>query len=365
MLEVVGLSKTFVGYDGLVSAVREASFTVAEGSFFALLGPSGSGKTTILRCVAGLERPDGGDIVIGDKVVSSASQSLHTPTYLRPIGMVFQSYAIWPHMTVFDNVAFPLLYGRQRFGEERIKSMVLEVLHLVKLDGLEHRLATQLSGGQQQRVALARALVRKPRLLLLDEPLSNLDAKLREEMRRELHDLTRSIPVTTLYVTHDQAEAMALSDDVAIIMEGAIVERGSPKKIYTSPRTPRAANFLGTSISFEAVVPAGAGEQMLQTPIGPLHCPWPAEAGPGMAFQVLIRPEDVTCHAERPEGLDNVFEGRIRSLLFLGPFIEALVDLSGIEVQLFLNIHGSWTEGQGVHVCFPPERITLLQQEAG
>ena len=365
MLEVVGLSKTFVTSDGLVRAVREASFSVAKGSFFSLLGPSGSGKTTILRCVAGLERPDGGEIVIGDQVVNSASKGLHTQTCLRPIGMVFQSYAIWPHMTLFDNVAFPLRYGRQRIGEEQIKPMVLEALQLVKLDGLENRSATQLSGGQQQRVALARALVRKPRLLLLDEPLSNLDAKLREEMRRELRDLTRSIMITTLYVTHDQSEAMALSDNVAIIMDGAIVERGPPKTMYISPRTPKTANFLGNSISFKAVVPSSGSGQMLQTDIGPLHCPLPAEAAPGMDFQIVVRPEDVTCYAVRPGGLDNVFEGRITGLLFLGPFIEALVDLNGIEVQLLLSNRDLWTEGQGIYVCIPPERTTLLKQEAG
>ncbi|MBI2986600.1 MAG: ABC transporter ATP-binding protein [Deltaproteobacteria bacterium] len=365
MLEVIGLSKTFSTSDGFVRAVRDASFNVPQGSFFALLGPSGSGKTTILRCVAGLERPEAGEIRIGDQTVSSTSGGLYLPTYLRPIGMVFQSYAVWPHMTLFDNVAFPLRYGRQRFTEEEIKSRVKEVLQLVKLDGLEQRSATQLSGGQQQRVALARALVRRPRLLLLDEPLSNLDAKLREEMRRELRELTRSVRVTTLYVTHDQAEAMALADEAAIIMEGNIIESGSPQKMYTSPKTSKAANFLGTSIAFEGIVPSPPSGSILQTPLGLLYCPRPAEAAPGIAFQVMIRPEDVSCHADRPVGLDNIFQGRIKKLIFLGAYYEAAIDLKGLEVQLYLDRHGSWSEGQTVHLCLPPERIAVLQLHGG
>lgn len=363
MLEVAGLSKTFFTTDGSVRAVRDASFSVPEGALFALLGPSGSGKTTILRCVAGLEKPEGGKIAVGGQVVTSVSQGIYLPTYLRPIGMVFQSYAVWPHMTLLDNVAFPLRYGRERFAEEQIKTRVKEVLQLVKLDGLEQRSATQLSGGQQQRVALARALIRRPRLLLLDEPLSNLDAKLREEMRRELRELTRSITITSLYVTHDQTEAMALADEVAVIMEGTIVERGAPQRMYTSPKTAKTANFIGTSISFEGAVPADSRGQILQSPIGLLRCQLPGDAAPGMSFQVMVRPEDVACHAERPMSPDNVFEGRIKKLVFLGPYYEAVVDLKGLEIQLFLGRHSSWTENQTIYLSFPPERVTVLQMQ--
>src|SRR5438445_10896764 len=206
MLQVTMLRKTFTTERGGVRAIEDVSFTVEEGRFFTLLGPSGCGKTTTLRCVAGLERPEAGTIRLDDAVLSGPGHFV--PTYARDIGMVFQSYAIWPHMTVFENVAFPLRVSQHAPSRGETRRMVVEALALVGLEGLEERPAPQLSGGQQQRLALARALVRKPKLLLLGEPLSNLHAKLRQRMRIELRELQRRLGITTVYVTHDQAEAL-------------------------------------------------------------------------------------------------------------------------------------------------------------
>ncbi|MGH8700970.1 MAG: ABC transporter ATP-binding protein, partial [Burkholderiales bacterium] len=208
MLIVRELRKTYRAAAGAVAAVRGVSFTVEQGQAFTLLGPSGCGKTTTLRCIAGLERAEGGEIRIDGQVVDSVERGIHVPPYERPLGMVFQSYAIWPHMSVYENVAYPLRVGRQPPGKSEIETRVMETLRLVKMEALAQRPAPQLSGGQQQRVALARALVSRPRLLLLDEPLSNLDAKLREQMRQELGALVRTLDVATLYVTHDQSEAL-------------------------------------------------------------------------------------------------------------------------------------------------------------
>ncbi|MBI2999343.1 MAG: ABC transporter ATP-binding protein [Deltaproteobacteria bacterium] len=214
MIRISGLKKWFKTRDGSVAALRGLELEVAEGEFCVLLGPSGCGKTTTLRCVAGLEKPDGGEIEISGTKVTSSSSRVHIPTEKRDIGMVFQSYAIWPHMNVFQNVAFPLVKGRRHIPKQQVAEKVRRALALVQLDHMEDRPATDLSGGQQQRVAMARAVVTEPKILLMDEPLSNLDARLREQMRLELKKITESVGVTTLYVTHDQAEALSLGDKV-------------------------------------------------------------------------------------------------------------------------------------------------------
>ena len=227
MIEIRSLTKTFVdGSNAGVKAVNDISFTVEAGRFYTLLGPSGCGKTTTLRCIAGLERADEGEISVAGKKVYSSTGGSFIPAYRRPIGMVFQSYAIWPHLTVFENVAFPLRVGKQTVGRDEIRQRVRAALEQVELANLEQRMATQLSGGQQQRLALARALVREPQVLLLDEPLSNLDAKLRERMRVELRELQRRLRITTLYVTHDQIEALSMSNVIAVMSGGKIVQEG-------------------------------------------------------------------------------------------------------------------------------------------
>ncbi len=235
MIEIKSLVKIFADGDNAgVKAVNDISFNVEEGRFYTLLGPSGCGKTTTLRCIAGLEKANEGEILVAGKKVFSARDGTFVPAYRRPIGMVFQSYAIWPHMTVFENVAFPLRVGKERVSSAEVQKKVRAALSQVELGGYEDRMATQLSGGQQQRLALARALVREPQVLLLDEPLSNLDAKLRERMRFELRELQRRLRITTLYVTHDQIEALSMSNVIAVMNSGVIVQEGRAAG-YLSP----------------------------------------------------------------------------------------------------------------------------------
>src|ERR1051326_6980456 len=245
MITIRSLKKWFDTPRGRVDALRGIDLDVGEKEFCVLLGPSGCGKTTTLRCVAGLERPDAGEIEIEGAMVNSPARRIYLPTEKRDIGMVFQSYAIWPHMNVFQNVAFPLVRGRKRFGREVVAEKVRRALHLLPLDGLEDRPATDLSGGQQQRVAMARAMVTEPKILLMDEPLSNLDARLREQMRVELKKITRAVGVTTLYVTHDQAEALSLGDKVCVMHDGEIVQMAAPDEVYRRPANLFVAEFVG------------------------------------------------------------------------------------------------------------------------
>src|SRR5262245_60365920 len=238
-VRVAGLVKTF----GRVVAVDRLSFVAKAGEFLTLLGPSGCGKTTTLRLIAGLERPDAGTIHLGERLLSSAEAGVFVQPERRGMGMVFQSYAVWPHMTVFENVAFPL--QELRVPRREIRERVLAMLETVGLGGLADRHAPMLSGGQQQRVALARALVSNPEVLLLDEPLSNLDARLREEMRFELRDMQARLGITSIFVTHDQAEAMTLSDHIVVMNHGQIEQEGTPQEVYERPRTQFVMDFLG------------------------------------------------------------------------------------------------------------------------
>jgi iron(III) transport system ATP-binding protein len=239
-----GLQKRFDGKPP-VMAIDSLDLDIAEGEFIALLGPSGCGKTTTLRCVAGLERPDDGSISIGDEPVFDSSRRVNVPPDRRNAGMVFQAYALWPHMTVRKNLEYPLkARGRRDLLKER---RVEEVARMVECEHLLDRLPAQLSGGQQQRVALARALVAKPQVILFDEPLSNLDARLRDQMRTEIHRIHRSQPFTSIYVTHDQTEALALGQRIAIMRVGGLEQLGTPEEIFESPRTEYVAGFIGMS----------------------------------------------------------------------------------------------------------------------
>jgi len=240
---MIAVESLWKAYDGGEAVLRGVSFRVETGKVFTLLGPSGCGKTTSLRALAGLERPDRGRITLGNRLVFSASDDIDLSPDRRHVGMVFQSYAIWPHMTVAENVAYPL--RARRLGEAEIGQRVARALAVVGLSELRDRGAPHLSGGQQQRVALARAIVAEPELLLLDEPLSNLDAKLRGQMRRDLTALQRQLGHTTVYVTHDQDEALALSHRIALMRAGEIVEVGDPVMMYEHPRHPFTAAFLG------------------------------------------------------------------------------------------------------------------------
>ncbi|MYA50700.1 MAG: ABC transporter ATP-binding protein [Chloroflexi bacterium] len=337
-LQVRNLFKRFDTDQGEVRAVEDVTFDVEAGAFFTLLGPSGCGKSTTLRCIAGLERPDDGDITLEDAVLVSSSRGMWTPPHKRPMGMVFQSYAIWPHMNVFDNVAFPLKQGPQKFSNAETQDRVMRSLALVHLDGLEKRPAPQLSGGQQQRLALARALVNEPKALLLDEPLSNLDAKLREEMRNELKLLTSTLGITTLFVTHDQLEALTLSDQVAVMDSGRLVQYGPPREIYEAPRNRFAAEFIGSANFFEGTVTDAVetgGVTGVETEHGVLRCTTAEAVARGTRVAVAVRPENVMLHAgASPAGDDvNVLSGTVRSVVYLGNTLDCAVDVNGALVK--------------------------------
>ena len=319
-LRVESLRKTFTAARGAVRAVEDVSFTVEDGRFFTLLGPSGCGKTTTLRCLAGLERPEGGAIRLDDEVLSGDGHFV--PTYARDIGMVFQSYAIWPHMTVFENVAFPLRVSQHAPSRGETRRMVVEALALVGLEGLEERPAPQLSGGQQQRLALARALVRKPKLLLLDEPLSNLDAKLRQRMRIELRELQRRLGITTVYVTHDQGEALFLSHRVAVMQNGRIVQEGRPRDLYGSPASGFVADFVGDATFLPGEVVEG-GVRALG---GIVRCTLSEALAPGAQALLVMRPERIVVRGA-PAGVANEFAGTLRVAAFLGDHLDCVVDV--------------------------------------
>jgi iron(III) transport system ATP-binding protein len=321
MLEVAGLAKIYANTgDGPSGGLRGADFALPRGAFFTLLGPSGCGKTTTLRCIAGLEQPDAGLIRIGDDVMFDSKAALAVPLNRRNIGMVFQSYAIWPHMNVFENVAFPLRVSKDRsYDRAEIDRMVGAALETVSLGGFGNRSATRLSGGQQQRVALARAIVRKPRLLLLDEPLSNLDATLREEMRNELRRMQQQIGVTTVYVTHDQHEALEMSDSIAVMDQGRIVQMGAPREIYFNPTDAFVAGFVGTTNWLTGTVAeAGAAGPHVRLKDGSIiACRASADVTAGETVSVALRPESIRLAAPETAG-DNRLQGTIVFSGFVG-----------------------------------------------
>lgn len=336
------------------------SFTVPAGKFFTLLGPSGCGKTTTLRCIAGLERPEEGEVWLGDVLVSSVTRRVFTPPNRRAMGMVFQSYAIWPHMNVFDNVAFPLQVG-DRLPRRAIAGRVKEVLRMVQLDGLEDRPATKLSGGQQQRLALARALIRQPQVLLLDEPLSNLDAKLREQMRVELKLLQRETGITSLYVTHDQVEALALSDIIAVMHKGTILQIGTPREIYERPANQFVAGFIGMANTLSGhVVSSSNASGEVRTPCGPLSCALPQGMRVGDEVLVCLRPEHFEVSTARPEGGRNVWEGTVLDTMFLGDTLDGHITVEGVRLQV--KVHPSRTLEPAAHVylAISPERCVVI-----
>jgi len=361
MLKVVDLKKTYHLEHGDVAALRGISFEVREGDFFTLLGPSGSGKSTAMRCIAGLEHPQSGEIYIDGECVYSSEKGIRVSPDKRPIGMVFQSYAIWPHMTVFENVAFPLKYGSPngRPAKAALRDAVRESLRLVQMEGYDDRPATQLSGGQQQRIALARALVRKPKLLLLDEPLSNLDAMLREEMRVELKDLTKSLGITSFFVTHDQVEALALSDCLGVIMEGLLVGIGEPQRIYRHASDRRVAAFLGVANTLQGRITRSGEDAAIDTEIGPMqfrNC----ELGSGAEATLAIRPEAFVCSHEKPSQAHNVFEATVERATFLGSFIEGEIAIAGKTFRVSLTPFTRLAVGEKVYVHVPSERCHLV-----
>ena len=369
MLEIQNLSKSFnVRGDRVVKASDEVSFNVEPGEFFTLLGPSGCGKTTTLRCVAGLERPQEGKIQLRGRTVFDAAGRVFVVPNQRNIGMVFQSYAIWPHLTVFNNVAFPLKAGGQRnFKILRVK--VEHVLDLVGLSGFEDRSATQLSGGQQQRVALARALVKEPDLLLLDEPLSNLDTKLRERMRSELKRLQRELGITTLYVTHDQMEAVLLSDRIAVMNGGRILQLGRPGEIYDQPNSQFVADFMGATNLLSGTLRSearAAGVELVDTDIGPILCSFTERMACGSRVVISVRPENIKIAKEdRPEG-NNIIDGRVKERSYYMGLVEYMIDVRGRELKVRAAADGADINGNSaVRLRLAPEKCVAIAAQEG
>jgi len=356
-IEIQNLFKRFKN----VVAVNRIQLEVNKGEMLTLLGPSGCGKTTTLRCIAGLEKPEEGDIVIDGQPM--LSQGFVQPSK-RGIGMVFQNYAVWPHMKVFNNIVYGLKL--EKISRQRIQERAQQVLELVGLDGLEERYPSQLSGGQQQRVALARALVRNPKVLLLDEPLSNLDAKLREELRFEIKSLVRRMGITSVYVTHDQAEAMVISDRIAVMNSGDVVQIGTAHEIYEKPANRFVADFIGTMnfMSGEVVqvlqdtdtvyVRTEFSEKMLCTTNSI------TAKTPGTKVYASIRPEDVEVFTEPPQARENLFKGTIAHKAYLGNFLYFFVSVNDTMLRVQVPHHLPQEEGQELYLFLNPQKCMVL-----
>jgi iron(III) transport system ATP-binding protein len=368
MLKVTGLVKSFPGSRSSrgtpVMAVNGVAFEVAAGEMFTLLGPSGCGKTTTLRSIAGLERPDAGEIVVSGRVLFSSWKRVNLRANERGLGMVFQSYAIWPHMDVYANVAFPLqvLPRGRRPPRGEIRNRVENVLQVVRLAELADRQATDLSGGQQQRLALARALVMRPPLLLLDEPLSNLDAKLREEMRFELKRLQRSLGITAVYVTHDQAEALAMSNRIAVMKEGLIQQVGRPREIYERPSSRFVADFIGKSnfIEGEVVRVGPEGRYEVRTAGGVLRLTEASSLSRGAKVVVSIRPEHVGLRVGEPVSDGAGWPGVVQARAFLGESVDHIVAAGPLELRARCNPAVSLPPGTEVTVTFSEGACSII-----
>jgi len=345
MIELRNVTKRY----GAIVANDAINLSIRQGELMTLLGPSGCGKTTALRCITGHNIPDEGQVLIDSKDVTDV------PTHKRELGMVFQNFALFPHMTVFDNVGFPLMIRGVSKAERRER--VTEALRLIRMAAYEEHYPRQISGGQQQRVGLARALVYRPKVLLLDEPLSNLDAKLREEMRFEIRDLIDRLGITAVYVTHDQAEALALSDRVAVMNEGHIEQVGTPDQIYDCPESRFVADFIGLSDFIEGTVVAvhaedGAalvrvGDLEILTPLTPDH-------SPGRDALLFVRPNDVELLPASYDAGTNIYLGRVHKRTYLGDRNDYRVVI-GKDLELRVQTDGKvrFDEGEGVKLHLP------------
>jgi len=351
---VADLSKHF----GAVVAIGGVSFEIADGEFVSLLGPSGCGKTTTLRCIAGLEDATGGEVRIGDHLVSAPAHGILVPAHERRIGMVFQSYAVWPHMTVQENVGFPLSVRAVKAAEAT--GEVEEALRIVGLSALATRYPAQLSGGQQQRVALARAIVGRPQVLLFDEPLSNLDAKLREGMRSEIRALQRRLGIAAVYVTHDREEALSMSDRVIVMDQGRIVQIGTPQDLYRRPASRFVADFVG-KVSFVELSRNASGGW--SCPDGTVLATGSGEARGAQAL-AAIRPEAIRLDpaiAPPPEAGPNCFLGTIAEAQYMGPHTEYMVEAVGTVLRAYAPV--DLAPGTRVAVIVPAAQVVVLPRD--
>jgi ABC-type Fe3+/spermidine/putrescine transport system ATPase subunit len=361
-LKAAGLVKRF----GRIAAVNDVSFGVKKGEVLTLLGPSGCGKTTTLRLIAGFERPDRGEVHVEGKCIVSTAKRIFFPPEKRDMGMVFQSYAIWPHMNVFENVAYPLRL--RRLGANAVREKVEGVLDIVGLSGLEGRSAMLLSGGQQQRVAVARALVYSPKILLLDEPLSNLDAKLREQMRVELKNLQRRLSITVIFVTHDQVEAMTMSDHLAVMRDGKIEQMGSPQEIYEQPRTPFVQEFIGRVIWLEGKVVDTDWQRALIALNGNgatrIRCDMSeGEVKKGDPVVVAIRPEEVELSRERNGEALNQLPCEVENAVFLGDRYECHLRYGTTRFALPTARGERYARGQNISLRLSPSSVRIWRKD--
>jgi iron(III) transport system ATP-binding protein len=350
---------------GSTVAVDDLNLDIRSGEMLVLLGPSGCGKTSTMRSIVGLETPSAGSIRVGGKTVFDSSSGINVPPNKRGIGMVFQSYAIWPHKTVFQNVAFPL--RMQGLGRAETKQRVDEMLETVGLKGMGPRGASLLSGGQMQRVALARSLVMRPRVLLLDEPLSNLDAKLRDRLRFELKELQQEVGVTSVYVTHDQSEALALADRVAVMKHGVIMQLGGPMELYDRPATSFVADFLGVTNLFRGTLqPTGDGRQRVRLNDVEMEVVADAERPAVSEVSLCIRPDAVQVEpldTERPPA-ENTWRGVVESSSFLGTHVRYLVQTDrGIALDIVKFARSRiFSRGDPVEVHVESADVRLLAE---
>jgi iron(III) transport system ATP-binding protein len=363
-LRVESLAKTFAGEGQALAAVNGISFSVPKGKLFTLLGPSGCGKSTTLRCIAGLERPEGGVIAVNGQTHVDAARGIFVPPDKRGIGMVFQSYAIWPHMTVYENVAYALEV--KRIPRSEIRARVADTLELVGLAGLAGRAAPKLSGGQQQRVALARAIVGRPSLLLFDEPLSNLDAKLRERMRQEIRELQQRLEITAVYVTHDQTEALAISDTIAVMDGGKILATGASREIYGAPGNRFVADFVGLTniVRGRAVAEARTdGIGQVEVAFGRVHCRFQGAIRHGDSVEVLIRPENILVSYKPPEAKENVWQATVEGVTFLGEYQDSTMRVREQSLRIRTHPMLELKSGQQVYLEMIPQRCSAILAE--
>lgn len=355
ILKVEGLSKRF----GQVQAIDDIDFEVKEGQVLSLLGPSGCGKTTTLRCLAGFQIPDKGKIFLDNRDISYLSPEQ------RGIGMVFQNYALWPHMTVYGNLSFGLQI--RKFEKEIMDEKIKRALSMVRLSGYEDRYPRQLSGGQQQRIAMARALVIEPSIMLLDEPLSNLDAQLREEMRFEFIELQRKLGITAIYVTHDQAEAMVISDQIIILNQGKIVQIGTPREIYSSPQNRFVAGFIAVTSFITGVVinTDKNNENVIKTEDNLLIHAFRSGFKIGDRVSVAIRINAVHLVGREMEKKDikNCFEGEIMQASYLGDIIDYRIRLGKWMIRTDSSAQIDYQVGDRVYIYLPPEELIITRDE--
>ena len=357
-IRINGVSKFYYSEGKAIKALDDVNLIIPANQIFTLLGPSGCGKTTLLRCIVGLEVPDDGEIIIGDTVVWSKEKNISVPPEKRGLGMVFQTYAIWPHMTVFDNVAYPLQV--RNVPQDEIRERVAKTLRFVQLEGLEGRSATKLSGGQQQRVALARALVGEPQVILFDEPLSNLDAKLREETRKELRTFLEKLRITAVYVTHDRVEALALSDLIAVMRAGKVIEIGTPKKIYFDADHRFVADFIGRANLVKAKIRGEEGGcTMVDCALGTIACQH-RDVAIGSEATLCIRPEFIHVVGGEDKNGRNVVNGRIESLVFVGEAYEAEIRVGDEQLLARINPEAKLGEGDSVSFTLDPAHCLLV-----